>query len=596
VNLLQSKITSFWRKLKSARPFFDFRHMFKKTLSQGEIDKRLVYSLSPHKIPNRRQFKHLKRFLNPREALIIKICLLVILINAGYLGFIFLKNRIQYLPISGGEYIEGLVGYPKTINPLYAVNRDVDSDLSALIYSRLFKYDKNGVLVNDLVDTFEIKEGGKEYIVKIKDNVQWHNGEKLNADDIIFTFNLIKNPDYRSPLRSAVSIANIEKIDELTIKFSLSEPYAPFLDILTFGILPKNLWENISSSAAVLSDLNLKPIGSGPYKFKSLVKNKIGDLKEYKLEINDNYYGQKPYLKNISFIFFPDYQTAISALNNKQIAGLSYLPLALRQEALAKDSLNFYNLSQPQIVSLFFNGSKNKILAEKDVRIALNKAIDKDRIISDIFQGTHTRADGPIPDKNLAYNQNITKYNYSPAESSEEVKDKAVKIVLTVIDSGANVAVAEKIKEYWSAIGVETTLNIITGERSSDIIKNRDFEVLLYGESIGGDPDVYVFWHSSQAGSKGLNLAGYNNSEADKLLEEARISINAEERITKYKKFQEIITADLPVIFLYSPSYTYVQSHDLKGFGGTAIIEPSDRFSGVSDWYLKTKKKLTHKI
>jgi ABC-type transport system substrate-binding protein len=118
----------------------------------------------------------------------------------------------------------------------------------------------------------------------------------------------------------------------------------------------------------------------------------------------------------------------------------------------------------------------------------------------------------------------------------------------------------------------------------------------LYGESIGGDPDVYVFWHSSQAGSKGLNLAGYNNSEADKLLEEARISINAEERITKYKKFQEIITADLPVIFLYSPSYTYVQSHDLKGFGGTAIIEPSDRFSGVSDWYLKTKKKLTHKI
>ncbi len=591
MDLLKTKISSIYKRVKSVWPFFGFSD--DSIAKSDDLDKKLVYNLSARKIPSGGQLKHLNKFLNPREFLIIKICLLVIVLNLVYLGFGFVQKHLQYLPLAGGEYIEGVVGYPRTINPLYAVNRDVDSDLSSLVYSSLFRYDQYGHLVNDLAASLNISPDSKEYLVKIKDGVKWHNGGRLTADDVLFTFNLIQNPDYHSPLRQNLAGISAEKIDGTTIKFKLSEPYAPFPELLTFGILPKNLWGDISPSAAVLSDLNLKPIGSGPFKFKSLVKNSSGDLKDYYLVANDDYYGQTPYLKTIDFKFFVDYNEAIKALNDNQIFGLSYLPFDYRKSLLAKDSLHLHELIQPQIVSIFFNSDKNKALADKNLRVALASALDKDQIINDVFAGSYQRADGPLLSENWAYNDLVTKYNYDPAAATAALKNKSLSIVLTVIDSGSNVAAATKIKNYWEAVGIKVDLKIISGEQAANIIRDRDFEALLYGEAVGGDPDVYAFWHSSQIGAKGLNLANYNNPAVDKLLVEARGTADINERLAKYKKFQEIITTDLPAIFLYSPSYTYPQEQQLQGFSGTVAIEPADRFGSISDWYLKTKKKLT---
>ncbi|MCX6798462.1 MAG: hypothetical protein NTX66_04630, partial [Candidatus Falkowbacteria bacterium] len=131
---------------------------------QTQINQQLVYALAPNKIPNKDQFKYLKKFLNPRENLIIKICALVNLANLIFLGIRFYQNHLQLSPVRGGDYIEGIAGYPKTINPLYALSRDVDSDLAYLIYSRLFTYDKQGQIKPDLVDKVEISPDGKEYI------------------------------------------------------------------------------------------------------------------------------------------------------------------------------------------------------------------------------------------------------------------------------------------------------------------------------------------------------------------------------------------------------------------------------------------------
>ncbi len=561
-------------------------------MNQVEVDKKLVYALSPRKIPTGSQLKHLNKFLNPKEYLIIKICLLLIFVNVIYLSISFLGKHLQYSPVSGGEYVEGVVGYPKTINPLYAVNRDVDSDLSRLIYSSLFKYDQNGVLANDLTESVEINND-KEYTIKIKEGVKWGNGNKLTIDDIIFTIDAIKNADYRSPLRTSLSGVEAEKIDDRTIKLTLGSPYAPFLEALTFGILPKSVWENVNPGSAALSELNLKPIGSGPYKFKSLIKNKDGDLKEYNLIVNDDYYSRKPYIKNIKFKFFVDYAEAIKSLNDNQIDGLSYLPLEERKELLAKDSLSFNELVRPQIISLFFNRDKDKALDDKIVRVSLAQAVDKNQIIKDAFAGIYKRADGPILASSFAYNSQIKNYEYSPLEASTNIKNKLASTTLTVIDSGSNVSVAEKIKFYWEKIGVAVQIKVIPGEQAASVIKNRNFEILLYGESVGGDPDVYAFWHSSQIGGKGLNLAGYNNPAADALLTEARTTTDLEERKIKYQKFQEYINNDVPAIFLYSPTYTYVQAKKIKGFNGSMAVEPADRFASISDWYLKTSKKLT---
>lgn len=586
----KNKITSNFRRARATWSFFGF--LKKNSVTQEEMDRKLVYSLSPRKIPTSDQIKHIKKFLNPREFLIVKICALVILANAIYLGVAFIKKHLTYLPAFGGEYVEGVVGYPKTVNPLYAVNRDIDSDLGRLVYSSLFKYDQNGNLSDDLAEAVAVSDNGKEYTIKIRNNVKWHNGADLTSDDVLFTFGLIKEPAYRSPLRSALANVNAEKVDDHTIKFSLSDAYAPFKEMLTFGILPKNLWESINPDSAALADLNMKPVGSGPYRFESLIKNKNGELKEYRLTANEAYYGQQPYIKEITFKFFVDYPEAIKALNDNQVAGLNYVPFADRKELLAQDSLNFNELIQPQIVSLFFNHDKNKTLSDKEVRIALASALDKDSLINDVFGGVYKRADGPILPGNFAYDEAITKYGYSPETAAAIIKNKPLAAVLTVVDSGFNVAVAEKIKSYWEKAGVKITIRIVSGEQAVSIVKERDFEILLYGQSIGGDPDVYAFWHSSQIGAKGLNLAAYNNAEVDRLLIEGRIITDVQERVNRYKKFQEIITNDLPVIFLYSPTYTYVQEHQLKGFTGTAIIEPADRLNGVSGWYLKTDKKI----
>lgn len=589
MNLFKSKTISIKKLANKALSFFSFWK--KRKFSHLRLDQKLVYALSPRKIPNSKQFKQIARFLNPKENLVIKICLLIILINAVYLGFNFFKKHLQYLPVYGGEYIEGIVSYPKMINPLYAVNRSVDGDLTKLIYSSLFKYDQNGILVNDLAESYEIVNN-KEYLVKIRSHAKWHDGTKVSADDVVFTVNSIKNEEYRSPLKSYFSIFEIEKIDEDTLKFTLSTPYAPFLEVLSFGILPKHIWENINPSAAALSELNLKPVGSGPYVFKSLIKNKEGDLREYNLVVNDNYYLSKPYIKNIKFKFFINYTEAIKALNDNQIDGLSYLPLDNRKDIFAQDSLSFNELIRPQIISLFFNQEKDKALSNKTVRISLAQAIDKPQIIKEVFGGVYKIANGPILENNFAFSDQIKIYSYLPQEASENIKNKLASTTITVIDSGSNVLVAEKIQAYWQNIGVVVTLKIVPGERAAEIIKNKDFEILLYGESIGGDPDVYAFWHSSQISAKGLNLASYNNPEVDKLLLEARETSDKQQRIDKYKKFQELLVDDVPAIFLYSPTYTYVQSKKIKGFNGSMIIEPADRFASINDWYLKTSKKI----
>lgn len=613
---------------------------FPAKLNQERADKNLVYTLASSKIPSGEQIKHLKKTLSKKESIAIKICLAIVLVNIFYLGFRFYNKHITVSPISGGTYSEGVVGYPKAINPLYDVARDVDSDLSRLIYSRLFNYNTNGQLVGDLSSDIQTSDN-KTFIVTIKDNVKWHSGEDLTADDVIFTFNLILNPEYRSPLRKNFSSVSVEKVSNYQIKFTLSSPYAAFPNLLTFGILPQSIWENISPDSASLTDLNLQPIGSGPYKFSSLLKSKQGELKEYRLVVNDYYYGEKPFIKNVIFKFYPDSSELIAALNDGDVQGIAYLPLNQKNLLLAQNSLNFYSLNSAQEDLIFFNQTNNSSLADLKVRQALAFAIDKNTIVKDIFNNFYKVIDGPLSVSSFAYSDNISKYNFNIdlaglkldeagwskiivsndnltadlpeikaiiayASSTNEAsigtwrfkKDKKdVVTILTVnfsvVGGGDSFEVAKKIKTYWDAIGVRTTLNSIATSDIANLVSSRSFEALLFSQILGGDPDIFALWHSSQAGNKGLNITGYKNDKVDKLLEEARVALDKSSRILNYQEVQKIISEELPVIFLYEKNYTYLQSKKVKGFSGSAIIRPSDRFSGVTSWYLKYKNKFS---
>jgi len=608
---------------------------------QTALDKRLVSSLGKSKLPNLRQIKYIKRFLSPKEFLVIKSCLAILFFSVAFWTWQFYHTHLQIVPVIGGEYVEGLVGASKYINPIYASASDVDSDISYLVFSSLFKHGGDGELVNDLADNCVRSEDNKIYTCTIRTDVKWHNGENLTVDDIIFTFNAIRDPQYKSPLRSSFVGVDIEKADMKTIKFILAEPYAAFLELLTFGILPQDLWFQITPEAASLAELNLKPIGSGPYKFKSLVKDKSGNIKAYNLELNEEYYGRKHYIKKLTFKFFVNFEELVNALNGNNIEGISYLPYYVKDNLVAKDSLLLYKLNLPQITAIFFNNKNNPALADKKVRQALALAVNKNEIASQIFEGEVRLIDSPILPDNFAYNKDIKKYGFNLEEAEklfsdagwkkeeiteeqiiqagidiesedEKVKQAAEKelllgagewlkkgeedyliIVLTTVETDDNIKVVEAIKSFWEEIGVKTILNIVPAVQiQSEIIKPRNFEALFYGQVVGRDPDSYAFWHSSQVGENGLNIANYVSKEVDQLLEDARLTSEIEVRIEKYKKFQEILAEELPAIFMYSPIYTYIQSKKVKGFDVKSILIPRDRFSNISQWYVDTGKKL----
>jgi peptide/nickel transport system substrate-binding protein len=166
-------------------------------------------------------------------------------------------------------------------------------------------------------------------------------------------------------------------------------------------------------------------------------------------------------------------------------------------------------------------------------------------------------------------------------------------ITLSVVDSPDNIKVGEEVIKYWAAVGVKANLEkIATDDVADNVVKGRNFEVLLFSQILGGDPDEYSFWHSSQAGAGGLNIANYRNSDVDALLESARLATDAKQRITKYQKFQELVTNDLPVVFLYSPNYIYPQNKNIKGLALTHIVSSSDRLQDAYNWYINTTKKL----
>lgn len=588
---IYNKIISFFKKSKDSLELF----LYSKTsgrLNQVDIDKKLVYSLSPKKIPSKRQFKYLNRFLSKRESIILKICLGLLIISSVYLGYAFFKNNFEKIPVSGGTYIEGVVGYPKTINPLFASSRDVDNDLARLIYSHLFAYDTFGKLKPDLVTEYKVSEDGLTYDFKIRENVKWHNESGcLSSDDVVFTFNLIQDERYGSPLRSKFTGIEIEKISNSEIRFILTEPYAPFLEMLDFGIMPASVWQDVRPEAITLNDFNIKPIGSGPYQFKALLKNKNGDLREYQLEVNQDYYKAKPYIENITFRFYSTHIEAISNFNENSLNGLGVLPYTNRYDLNFKDSVRTVDLIKPQLIGLFFNLENDKF-SDLKLRQAMAQAIDKHELVDSIYPGMYQVASGPILKNNFAYNDELEdKHSYEPEVAKQYFLEKQFEISITVVDVNGNTLVAQSVKKYWEDIGIRVNIKVISLEEALPTISKRDFEILLYGQLVGGDPDVYAFWHSSQVGERGLNISSYKNSKVDKLLTEAR-TINAEdERLSRYREFQKIISEDVPAIFLYSPSYTYVQNKKVNGLAGDTIVSPADRFSQINDWHIKTRYK-----
>ncbi|MFA6500948.1 MAG: ABC transporter substrate-binding protein [Patescibacteria group bacterium] len=579
---------------------------------QPDDDQQLILNLNKKKIPSWHQFRQLPKFLNRLEKAQLFLAIIILLGSACALTWRFYIKHSQEAPAFGGSYIEGMVGAPFYVNPILATS-DSDRDLSKLVYAGLMKTDGNGSLQPDLASGYTINANQDQYTFELRSGLQWHDGEAVTAEDIIFTIESIKKAEYKSPYRSTFSGVNVQALNENTIQFNLEKPNPLFLSSLTIGILPEHLWYSIPAIGAPLTELNIKPIGCGPYMFKSLTKDQSGNIKTYALVSFDKYHAGQPYIKDLIFKFYPDFQTAVQALQNKNVEGLAYLPNEYKNSVKNND-LTLKELHNPRYTAVFFNPGNNALLAENNFRQALDLSVDKERIIREAAENNGQIIYSPVLPGDMGYDSNIKtelgnqnkaaelldKLGYKKVEGSEWriiTKGKSTstaELKITTIDQPEMTKAASIIKENWEALGIKTQLEIIPRERMlKEVIEPRNYQALIFSEQLNINSGPYLFWHSSQVKSPGLNLSNLGNKDIDKYLEQARNASTLEAKIEPLKNFQKKITELNFAVFLYSPTYTYPVANKLKGLDQVQFINlPADRLSTINTWYIKTKRSL----
>lgn len=506
------------------------------------------------------------------------------------------NNFSQKIPSHGGKIKEGIVGTPRFINPVLA-SLETDKDITSLVFAGLVKKDINGNIVGDLAETYTISEDGKTYTFKIKDYAFFHNGDPVTTDDVIYTINKIKDPIIKSPLRASWEGVTIEKIDDKNLLFKLNQPYISFLEKLSIGIISENFWSGVSSQEFTLDERNLKPIGAGPFKITG-VKTKNKNIVKYTLKSYGDYTLGRPYINKIKLKFFKNEDNLVRALRSGKVSQAGAISPEQAEELNKKRDPELVKLSR--VFALFFNQSNNNILGNDEVIRAMELVIDKNRIINEVLRGYGEVATSPIingiedvleRDRNelLAEAAGILeKEGYSSNSSGVREKDgNRLSFTISTGNTAELQKTAEIIKEELAEIGISVELKIFDlGDLNQDIIRNRDFEILLFGQVISNESDLFAFWHSSQRSDPGLNITGYSNSEVDKLLEEIVTNYREEDQSEKISSIIEKIKGDRPAIFLYYPEYIYFMSPKVKGENITKISEPRERFSSINSWYI----------
>ena len=628
--------------------------------SYKNFDKKLVNSLSNGFLPSFNQLRYIGRFLSNREKQIVAGALGAIALTAVIWLGATIKSHLVFGPKNGGEYSEAVVGQPKYINPVFSSGNEVDANLTPLVYSGLFRYSTTGKLMPDLASGYTVSTDQKTYTISLRQDVRWSDGEKFNANDVLLTFETIQNAEVGSPLYSAFQGVTVEKLDDFRVKFSLKEPFAPFLNTLTTGIIAEHIWGDIAPANMRLAKNNLQPVGTGPWKFEKMVKDDTGVIQSYTIASNPRYHKKSPYIQTAIFKFYNDYEQALEALRGKTVLAVSFLPNNLKDKITGNNLIN-HPLSLPQYTALFLNDSAEPLLKDANLRQALAMAIDKNQVVTQALGGNGIAIDSPILPGQLGYYPEIKKIVFdasgagalldknwtriqpeeyfeienaallknhqaeidaiqknpssTPEMASTSIKNirqtvadsvraemttgqsyyrknkegKILSLTITTADTSEYQKAAETIAKSWRALGIKVTI-IANAARQINrgAIKDRDYAVLLYGELVGADPDIYPFWHSSQTEYPGLNLAKYASRTADKLLEDARATTVSAEREKLYKQFQDVLAKDLPAIFIYTPYYNFIVNREVKGITIKNILTPADRYTNLTDWYIKS--------
>ncbi len=527
---------------------------------------------------------------------------LLIFLASGILWAILIfQTATIEVPVESQIYREGVIGQPIAINPVIAGTNDVDRDLIELLFSGLI----------DLSESYKVSPDGQTWNVTLKSNLRWSDGKPITSDDILFTIDAIQNPNSRSPLFLTWQGIVVNRISEREVEFALRTPYAFFLDNLKgFRIIPRHIFGAIPVENFRLSEFNLEPVGSGPYRFISSEKRKDGFITGYKLATNEHFSLEKPFIKEFEVKFYPSTAEAIDAFNQKRIDGLG--GISPKNLGNLKLSHQILEIRMPQYYAIFFNKSAAPNLEDPDLIRALSLATDKKRIIDEVFLGRASIVNQPIlpvmdgydisasPMTEFSIEEAVSLLEDDQWELNEENnirtkkvsgQEKLLEFSIVVPQISFLTETIEIIKADWAKAGISLKpIFLNPADVTNEVIKTRNYQMIIFGNILRSNPDIFSFWHSSERFYPGLNLALYNNKKVDSLLESTRKNFDPESRGKELSELQNLISKDMPAIFLYSPTYLYVGPKNLGGFEERVINTPADRFKNVHRWYLKTTR------
>jgi peptide/nickel transport system substrate-binding protein len=512
-------------------------------------------------------------------------------------------EKTKLIPADGGILKEVVIGQPQSLNPLLSPLNDADKDLSELLFSGILKYNNEGELIEDLAREYKILNNGKTYEFTLKENLLWSDGEKISADDIIFTIESLQDPKTQSPLRLSWQdiVEKVEKIDDLTIKVTLTDPYPPFIENFTLKILPKHIFKEIKPQE-FSSKPREKIIGSGPFKIKSVEEDEEQIIKKIILDRNPNFYGKSPFLDEIEITFV---ENEVDLLEWKGKA-TSLAGISARNKDVLADGFKIYSLSLPRYFALFLN-QEQKLLARKEIREALVLATPKKEVVDKVLLGEGRIIDSPFLSENqiggdfkkYKFNLEEAKKKLEEAEwkdkNNDKIRERVIKegekaqkleFTLYTVDQEQLKKVAAIIQDSWQKIGVKLNIEALEPtDLLQNNIKKRKYDILLFGQALNMRADPFPFWHSTQKEYPGLNLSLYQDNKVDEILEKSVKEIDEKKRKELLQSFQKKVTEDIPAIFLYSPNYLYAAKKEIKGVSGKYIIDSSKRFIDIEKWY-----------
>ena len=501
---------------------------------------------------------------------------------------------------SGGVYVEGVIGNISTLNPLLAAS-EPEQAVSRLLFSSLYNYDVTGALHTDLAESMTVKDD-KVYTIKLR-NAVWHDGKKLTAEDVVYTINLIKNPQVRSPLRVNWLDISARAIDDSTVEFMLPAVYAGFSHALTFPVIPKHILQTVSPSSMREADFSSNPVGSGPFAVKRVqTSESTSSTDVVRMEPNTKYYGAVSTLSRLELRTYGNESLLVKAVNSGEVSAASGLSLSAADNIKSKQYSTKHWLLNKGVYLLMNNRSQT--LQDARVRRALRYATDTSSIRATVGDNV-ARLDTPIlqsqiaqrlpaaPDYNLDKAKALLKEaGWTYNQGQWKGKDGRPLAVAVTTSSGRDEykKIVDALKQQWSKLGVDVQLREIDTSSTTtsfvqSVLQPRDYDALLYELELGADPDVFAYWHSSQASASGYNFANYSNRTVDNDLVGGRSRTNSALRAAKYIQFVNQWLNDAPAIGLYQSVGSYVLNN------GASIVEPrgslntmNDRYADVTTW------------